>query len=126
MSNVVNDMCAKEFLQALFKIESGNTAIARDVITRLVTEEGDHPYYPLATLYLNQMTDDAADIINDSRTRILPEEFEFPEIDDGDSDEAAGSIDESDKANEPGVQSADEENSAAQNASSTEAPENQD
>ena len=86
-SNVANDLCEKEFLQALFKIESGNTAIARDVITRLITDEGNHRYYSLATLYLNQLTDEAADIINNSRPKITPEEFEFPEIDDEDDSE---------------------------------------
>lgn len=66
-------------LRALAEIESGNVANARFILEGLVSEGGEHEYRPLASAYLRQLSDDAAELIADSS--IDPwEDFEFPEI----------------------------------------------
>ncbi|MCP4173561.1 MAG: hypothetical protein GY758_22635 [Fuerstiella sp.] len=66
------------FMMAMAGIESGSIANARFLLQSLISDGGENRFRPLAEVYLRQVSDDAATLIDDARADLW-EDFQFPE-----------------------------------------------
>lgn len=68
---------------AVASLESGNMASAKQALKELVAADGEHVQRVLAEIYYAQVDDDAIDVLSDASFSSW-EDFEFPEIEEGD------------------------------------------
>lgn len=67
------------FLRALASIESGNIANAKFILEGLLTDGGDNPLRPLASVYLYQLSDTADALLAESSLSLW-QEGEYPDV----------------------------------------------